>query len=131
VRTKGVIDRIRKELIEIEKDPNDIEEWVDVILLALDGAWRCADAQNLPLDLVMRTIARKQDKNERRDWPDWRNADPDKAIEHVEIPTERAGCPFAVCPSPFICKGGCKFGGPSATAMIDPPSERDVVRCGA
>jgi hypothetical protein len=28
-------------------------------------------------------IIAKQGKNELRDWPDWRTADPDKAIEHV------------------------------------------------
>lgn len=39
-RTKGVVDNIRKELIEIEAKPDDLSEWVDVILLALDGAWR-------------------------------------------------------------------------------------------
>ena len=28
-------------------------------------------------------IERKQTENEKRDWPDWRTADPDKAIEHI------------------------------------------------
>jgi hypothetical protein len=39
-RTHGVLDHIRKELAEIEAKPADLTEWVDVILLALDGAWR-------------------------------------------------------------------------------------------
>nr|WP_245281296.1 dATP/dGTP pyrophosphohydrolase domain-containing protein [Methylobacterium sp. ZNC0032] len=78
-RTKGVIDHIRKELTEIEADPADIEEWVDVIILAFDGAWRAGwEPQK-----IVEAIVAKQTKNEGRDWPDWRSADPEKAIEHV------------------------------------------------
>lgn len=36
-RTNGVIDHITKELVEVQTDPR---EWVDVAILALDGAWR-------------------------------------------------------------------------------------------
>jgi hypothetical protein len=36
-RTIGVLDHIRKELREIETDPTDLEEWIDVVLLALRG----------------------------------------------------------------------------------------------
>jgi len=39
-RTKGITAHIRKELAEIEAAPQDVEEWVDVMILALDGAWR-------------------------------------------------------------------------------------------
>lgn len=78
-RTKGVTDHIRKELIEVEKAPGDLSEWVDVILLGLDGAWRSGATP----EQIAAMIATKQDKNERRNWPDWRRADPDKAIEHV------------------------------------------------
>ena len=39
-RAAGVIDHIRKELREIEAAPDDLEEWIDVLMLALDGAWR-------------------------------------------------------------------------------------------
>ena len=39
-RPAGVIDHIRKELIEIEAAPDDLKEWIDVVTLALDGAWR-------------------------------------------------------------------------------------------
>lgn len=77
-RTKGVLDHIRKELEEIEANPLDLEEWIDVVILALDGAWR---AGHSPADIVGALLA-KQEKNEARDWPDWRNSDPDKAIEH-------------------------------------------------
>lgn len=78
-RPQGVIDHIRKELKEIEAHPGELSEWVDVILLALDGAWR---AGHTPEQIAF-GIYDKQMKNERRAWPDWRTADPAKAIEHV------------------------------------------------
>src|SRR5688572_20074944 len=78
-RTKGVLDHIRKELSEIERDPKDLSEWIDVVLLAFDGAWR---AGFTPEEIAAALVA-KQSKNEGRVWPDWRTADPNKAIEHV------------------------------------------------
>ena len=78
-RPAGVIDHIRKELLEIEADPTDLEEWVDVIILAFDGAWRAGWE---PPD-ILKAIVAKQTKNESRVWPDWRTADPDKAVEHI------------------------------------------------
>ncbi len=77
-RTKGVSDHIRKELAEIAAKPADLLEWTDVILLAFDGAWR---AGHDPIAIAA-AINFKQGKNESRVWPDWRTADPDKAIEH-------------------------------------------------
>jgi len=78
-RTGGVLDHIRKELKEIEDDPGDLAEWVDVIILAFDGAWRAGwDAQQ-----IIDAIKTKQAENERRDWPDWRLMSADRAIEHV------------------------------------------------
>jgi len=77
-RTKMVADHIRKELIEIEAKPSDLTEWVDVILLALDGAWR----SGATAAQIVAAIQAKQTKNEGRMWPDWRTADPNKAIEH-------------------------------------------------
>lgn len=77
-RTKGVVDHIRKELIEIERDPFDLFEWIDVVMLALDGAWRAGH----PPEAIAAGLAVKLAKNEARSWPDWRTADPDKAIEH-------------------------------------------------
>ena len=39
-RTLGIIKHIQKELIEIEECPEDLQEWIDVIILAMDGYWR-------------------------------------------------------------------------------------------
>jgi len=81
-RTAGVIDHIRKELVEIEADVADgqvkTDEWFDVVILACDGALR---AGWTPEELAAGIVA-KQMKNEARTWPDWQHADPDKAIEH-------------------------------------------------
>ena len=78
-RTAGVLDHIRKELTEIETAPEDISEWIDVVLLALDGAWRAGFTP----EEIANALEAKQTKNELRTWPDWRTADPEKAIEHV------------------------------------------------
>lgn len=37
-RTIGILAHIRKELAEIEAKPDDLEEWIDVVILALDGS---------------------------------------------------------------------------------------------
>lgn len=78
IRTAGVVDHIRKELIEIEKNPSDLIEWIDVILLACDGAWRAGHSPQEIIDALKFKFA----KNRNRKWPDWRTAPPDKAIEH-------------------------------------------------
>lgn len=78
-RAKAVVDHIRKELREVEANPSDLEEWIDVAMLALDGAWRAGYSP----EQVSKALESKLTKNENRNWPDWRTADPDKAIEHV------------------------------------------------
>ena len=78
-RTLGVIDHIRKELREIEADPADVKEWIDVVILALDGAWRAGYEPQQIID----ALVTKQAKNEARAWPDWRTMRHDEAIEHV------------------------------------------------
>ena len=74
----GVIDHLRKELDEVAEDPTDLSEWVDVIILGFDGAWRAGHEPQAIID----AIKAKQARNEARTWPDWRTADSDKAIEH-------------------------------------------------
>src|SRR5690349_12235730 len=75
-RLLGVLDHIRKELCEIEAAPDDVEEWVDVIILAFDGAWRAGWEPQQIID----AIKAKQAKNEARTWPDWRTMSADQAI---------------------------------------------------
>lgn len=86
-RQLGVIDHIRKELEEvITAEPDEaLGEWVDVVILALDGAWRSgAEPQE-----ILNAIAAKQATNESRIWPDWRASDGSTAIEHVRTSTHR------------------------------------------
>jgi len=75
----SLIDHIYKELDEIRAAPNDLEEWIDVVILALDGAWR---AGHTPAQ-VATALQWKLNKNINRKWPDWRTAEPGKAIEHI------------------------------------------------
>ncbi|MFZ2999350.1 MAG: dATP/dGTP pyrophosphohydrolase domain-containing protein [Undibacterium umbellatum] len=80
LRTKMVCDHIRKELAEVEAAPCDLEEWIDIALLALDGAWRTGATS----EAIAAGLCDKLTENELRTWPDWRTADPDKAIEHTK-----------------------------------------------
>lgn len=92
-RTEGVLDHLKKEIEEVRSAPSTqkrIVEWVDLVILSLDGLTRAIWADS---DYVISAdeaaedacfaIRSKQQKNERRDWPDWRTMPTDKAIEHV------------------------------------------------
>jgi hypothetical protein len=85
-RTKGLLDHLRKELIEVEKEPDDLDEWVDVVILGLDGAWRHGGTPQGIIDRIVAKVAR----NEARTWPDWRTASEDTAIEHDRTVPEPA-----------------------------------------
>lgn len=63
-RHRGVVEHIRKELNEILENPEDLEEWVDVIILALDGARRSGYNSNQ----IVQAIIDKQAKNRKRRW---------------------------------------------------------------
>lgn len=91
-RTAGLVDHIRKELVEIIDGEGAPIEWVDVVILALDGLTReliyrdngggRGDPGNAA-DMACRLICTKQTINEGRDWPDWRTQPQDRAIEHI------------------------------------------------
>lgn len=111
-RTFGVIDHICKEFDEIAKEENAegrAAEWADVAILALDGllratremlreqlkggegahvddGWVLGHNGEPTNDFVAATaeafIRTKQEKNELRDFGDWRLASDDVAIEH-------------------------------------------------
>lgn len=118
-RSKGVIAHIRKELTEVEQAPDDIEEWIDVVILALDGAWRAGHSP----DQIIAALVAKHDKNEARTWPDWRLVGEDQAIEHdrsgeVRGPElmfskeelDRMASPLEYVP-PIGCNGALSFHG--------------------
>lgn len=85
-RTAGVIDHIREETDEAEKNPRDISEWIDIALLAFDGALR----NGFSPEEISQALDAKQTKNENREWPDWRTAPKGKAINHVRTDAEKA-----------------------------------------
>ena len=78
-RTLGIIKHIQKELIEIEECPEDLQEWIDVIILAMDGYWRHGGNAK---DLMERLIE-KQCINFNRDYPF--PTSEDLPSEHIRI----------------------------------------------
>lgn len=77
-RTEGVLKHIEQELQEIRESPKDTEEWIDVVILALDGAWRSGASP----DDIANTLNKKFIKNKSRKWPDWRKSTGDDPINH-------------------------------------------------
>ena len=78
-RDAGLINHIKKELDEINKAPGDIEEWVDVVILAFESALRHANPETVIDALLM-----KQKKNFSRKWPVWRTLKSNEPIEHLK-----------------------------------------------
>lgn len=75
-RTLGVTAHIGKELDEIRANPDDLSEWIDVMILAMDGYWRHGGTP----DTLMRDLQAKQDKNLARKWP--KPTSEDVPVEH-------------------------------------------------
>lgn len=63
-RTEGICKHIESELKEVRADPSDVTEWVDIAILALDGAWRAGFSPQQVCD----ALVAKQKKNLRRKW---------------------------------------------------------------
>lgn len=82
-RTLGIIDHIRKELREVEAQPADLSEWIDLAILAMDGYWRHGGKP----EGFMADLQAKQDRNFARKWPE--PTSEDVAVEHVRS-SERA-----------------------------------------
>lgn len=67
-RTEGLLKHIGKEIEELRAAPTpdaQLDEWIDVLLLALDGALRCGVT---PL-VVSESIEAAQKRNFNRRWP--------------------------------------------------------------
>lgn len=115
-RREGVIDHIRKELVEVETSGGESSEWVDVVILALDGLTRRLAYFNgvrvdpaLVADRAIKLIVGKQTRNEARTWPDWRTAAPGKAIEH-DRGEVRTGQAAEDARNPLIFRAGQAIG---------------------
>lgn len=79
--TEGLCRHIEKELDEIRENPKEIMEWIDVIILALDGAWR---AGHTPQEIVA-ALENKRRINEARKWQKKVKGQP---AEHVREPAD-------------------------------------------
>lgn len=80
-RTEGICIHIEKELSEIRAAPTDVEEWCDVVILALDGAWRAGFTP----EQITEALINKQLKNIRRNWPTGIQPE-NQPIEHTKEP---------------------------------------------
>lgn len=80
-RRSGIADHIVKELREVAGEPIGaaLPEWIDIILLGFDGAWRDGHSA----EVIAITLGEILARNEGRSWPDWRTQDLSKAIEHI------------------------------------------------
>lgn len=76
-RTEGLCKHIAKELEEIRQQPNDLMEWVDVIILALDGAWRAGYTP----EQIASALIKKQRINFGRAW---KRVSDDLPTEHIK-----------------------------------------------
>lgn len=76
---RGVLDHVVKEIEqEIRPDPTNLDEWLGLMNLSV-SAQRLAGAT--PEQMVEAWQLLLAELKARR-WPDWRTADPDRAIEH-------------------------------------------------
>ena len=77
-RVEGICKHIEKELKEVRADPTDVIEWVDIALLALDGAWRAGFTPQQVCDAMIA----KQAINIKRKWG--KQVSGDEPIVHVK-----------------------------------------------
>lgn len=82
-RDKGIIAHLRSEIDELEANPDDIFEAIDLIFLAADHALRvlAADGDLQPGRTLEQFWLAKFDKNRRRSWP---KVGPDEPSFHVK-----------------------------------------------
>lgn len=78
-RTIGLIEHIREELKEVQDKPDDLKEWVDVILLAFDGYWRNGGDPDQLMDIIEKKFNENQNRKWNKPTPD------DKPNFHVKV----------------------------------------------
>lgn len=79
-RMRGIVEHVGKELAEVTaaRTPQEsLEEWCDIAILALDGAWRAGFTP----EQVCEQLHRKATINRARQWPP--PGSQDRANEHV------------------------------------------------
>ena len=98
-RTGPVLAHVRKELAEIEADPDSIEEWCDAIALILNGA-RC---RGFTVSGIMAELWRKLSINRQRKWA----VTPEGTMEHVREPAPSSP---PAAPAEAVCQTCDGFG---------------------
>lgn len=78
--SEGVIAHIEEEIEEIKENPQDIEEWADLIILAFDGAAR----EDFSVWEIIEAVHNKHEKNKLRKWPHWSTVEKGKPINHIK-----------------------------------------------
>ena len=76
-RMGGITKHIEKEVAEVRAKPDDLTEWIDIIILAIDGYWRHGGKP----ETITRDLEAKQAKNFGREYP--RPISEDEPSEHV------------------------------------------------
>lgn len=76
-RTEGILAHIAKEMDEVRADPTDVTEWIDIVILALDGAWRAGHSP----EEICQAMKAKQAKNFARTYP---QTPDDQPSEHIK-----------------------------------------------
>lgn len=77
-RTEGILKHIEKEIQEVREEPDKPDEWLDIVILALDGAWRTGASV---IDIID-YLVRKQEINFSRKFPYPESED--HPSEHIE-----------------------------------------------
>lgn len=79
---QGILDHIESEIEEIRTASDDevFEEWIDIVILGLDGAMRSGATP----EQVARALNAKQTKNENRSWPPLDEQQAGKRVEHLK-----------------------------------------------
>ena len=80
-RTEGNLKHIEKEIAEVRENPSDVYEWLDIVTLALDGAWRMGHSPKAICEGLERLLVR----NKQRKWG--APSAPDQPNEHIRALT--------------------------------------------
>ncbi|MEK6849849.1 MAG: dATP/dGTP pyrophosphohydrolase domain-containing protein [Nanoarchaeota archaeon] len=83
-RTTDLIKHIQKELKEIAECPNDVMEWIDLIILGFDGALRAGHSP----EAVAQALWEKQNINSKRTWIKTSEDQPSEHIRYQDKPSE-------------------------------------------
>ena len=75
--TEGLLKHIEKEVEEVRRFPHNLLEWMDIIILAFDGAGR----EGYTPEQIASALIEKQNINRGREWP--KITDASQPTEHV------------------------------------------------